>query len=164
MIIREEIPTDVDAIRLLTELAFNTAPHASGAEAKIIDRLRQTGALTLSLVAVRLGDIIGHVAFSPVVINGVADDWFGLGPVSVKPDWQGLGIGTELIGKGIDCLKNIGAGGCVVLGDPDFYQRFGFACDPVLRYGVVPQQYFQALSFTGAKPEGEVGYHPAFSL
>jgi putative acetyltransferase len=54
------------------------------------------------------------------------------------------------------------AQGCVVLGDPVYYGRFGFVSDPNLRYGNVPPEYFQRLAFRNAVPKGEVSFHPGF--
>ncbi len=162
MIIRPEADGDTPAIHALTDAAFRDAPHSSGTEAAIVDALRDAGALTLSLVAEEQGRIVGHVAFSPVTINGEAGRWFGLGPVSVEPLEQRRGIGQALIREGLDRLRNTGAEGCVVLGDPAYYRRFGFVSDPKLHYGGVPPEYFQRLTFTGAMPEGEIAFHAGF--
>ena len=158
--IRAERPGDEDAIRDVTTRAFAGAAHSDGTEADIVARLRDAGALTLSLVADD-GGIVVHVAFSPVTIVGAAG-WFGLGPVSVAPDRQQQGIGQKLILEGLARLKTRGAAGCVVLGDPDYYARFGFAADPALRYPGPPPAYFQCLAFAGATPAGIVAYHSAF--
>jgi putative acetyltransferase len=163
MIIRPEIAEDAPAIRAVTAAAFKGAPYSSGTEAAIVDALRDAGALTLSLVAEEQGRIVGHVAFSPVTINGKAGGWFGLGPVSVEPAEQRRGIGQALIRDGLERLKSAGAEGCVLLGDPAYYGRFGFISDLRLRYGDVPPEYFQRLSFTGIEPEGEVAYHVGFN-
>lgn len=162
MVIRPETAEDAAAIRALTAAAFKGLPHSSGTEAAIVDALRDAGALTLSLVAEEQGRIIGHVAFSPVTINGEAGRWFGLGPVSVEPAMQRRGIGQALIREGLERLRSAVAEGCVLLGDPAYYRRFGFVSDPKLRYGDVPPEYFQRLSFNGAEPEGEVAYHAGF--
>lgn len=162
LLIRPETPADADAIRELTTAAFLTAEHASGTEAAIVDALRAAGALTLSLVAETEGEVIGHVAFSPVSITGRAGDWFGLGPVSVRPDRQRGGVGRALIEQGLAVLKAQGADGCVVLGDPAYYRRFGFANDPALIFADIPPPYFQRIVFRGASPGGQVAYHRAF--
>lgn len=165
MQIRPEQPEDIAAIVALTTLAFAQAPHSSGTEAAIIDGLRDAGALTLSLVAsddTDAADLLGHVAFSPVSIGGVACGWYGLGPVSVRPGRQRGGIGSALIREGLQRLRDKGAGGCVLLGDPAYYARFGFANDPALTLEGVPPAYFMALSFDGKAPVGAVRYHPAF--
>ncbi|HEV7256700.1 MAG TPA: N-acetyltransferase [Bosea sp. (in: a-proteobacteria)] len=162
MQIRAEEPGDVDAIRTLTTEAFATAPHSSGTEAGIVDGLRAVGALTLSLVAVEDGEIVGHVAFSPVTIDGAERGWFGLGPVSVRPGRQRGGIGSGLIREGLRRLRERGAGGCVLLGAPAYYGRFGFAADPALVLEDVPPDYFMRLAFGGEVPAGTVRYHAAF--
>ena len=106
--------------------------------------------------------MVGHVAFSPVRIEGVDLGWLGLGPVSVAPSAQRRGIGTALVEAGLARIRADGAAGCVVLGDPAFYRRFGFTADPALRYGDVPPAYFQSQRFRGPAPRGAVAYHPAF--
>ena len=162
MIIRSESPADVSAIRLVTDAAFLDVEHSSRTEAAIVDALRHAGALTLSLVAEQDGRIIGHAGFSPVQIGGHDTHWFGLGPVSVLPDLQRSGVGTALIEEGLRQLRRRGAEGCVVLGDPRYYARFGFTNHQALRYGDVPPEYFQSLSMSGAAPKGEVAYHRGF--
>lgn len=164
MQIQLERPTDAAAIRRLTEIAFTGIPYSDGTEARIVDALRAAGALTISLVAIEAGEIIGHAAFSPVTINGVAGEWYGLAPVSVLPDRQRQGIGQALIRDGLARLQSMKAAGCVVLGDPGYYGRFGFRSDPELVYADVPPGYFQRLVFHGAAPKGEVRYHPGFSV
>lgn len=164
MQIRLERPDDAPTIHALTDAAFKGRPYSGGAEAKIIDALRAAGALTLSLVATEDGAIVGHVAFSPVTINGEAGDWYGLGPVSVWPDRQRTGIGQAVIGEGLQRLRAMGAGGCVLLGDPAYYARFGFANDPDLRHAGAPAWAFQRLALNGSTPRGEVSFHPAFEV
>jgi putative acetyltransferase len=151
--------TDLAAV---IDQAFASAEHSDGTEAQIVDRLRAAGALTLSLVAEDQGAIIGHVAFSPVTVDGKSAGWFGLGPVAVRPDRQRQGVGEALIGEGLAQLVATGAAGCVVLGEPSFYSRFGFVADPRLRYPGPPAEYFQTLAFGGVMPTGAVAYHPAF--
>jgi len=163
MEIRPECPEDIEAIRDLITSAFEEAPHSSQTEAAIVDALRKDGALTISLVAVEDGALVGHVAFSPVTINGEAKSWYGLGPVAVRPALQRKGIGRALIQEGLGHLREMNAQGCVVLGDPAYYGRFGFISDPELRYGDVPPEYFQGLAFTEAEPKGEVSYHAGFN-
>lgn len=164
MDIRDECPDERAAIRVITTAAFETAPHSSGTESAIVDALRDAGALTLSLVAADEGEVVGHVAFSPVMIDGSDRDWYGLGPVSVRPDHQGRGIGRALVEAGLERLRGAGAHGCVVLGDPAYYARFGFRADGALSYPDVPAEYFQSLGFVGPVPKGEVSYHAAFGV
>lgn len=164
MIIRLETAADAAAIRAVTAAAFAGAVHSSGTEAAIVDALRTAGALTLSLVAEENGAICGHTAFSPVALSSGEAGWFGLGPVSVAPPRQRREIGSALIRDGLSRLAATGANGCVVLGDPAYYGRFGFISDPKLRFGTMPPAYFQRLVFRGDQPAGEVHYHDAFSL
>ncbi|NSX13734.1 N-acetyltransferase [Cupriavidus taiwanensis] len=163
MQIRPEVPTDADAIARLTTAAFLAAPHASQTEAFIVNALRRAGQLTGSLVAQDGEALVGHVAVSPVTVSSGAAGWYGLGPVSVVPPRQGQGIGAQLVRAALDALRRQGAAGCVVLGEPAYYGRFGFAAQPGLVLPGVPPQYFQALAFGGACPAGTVSYHDAFN-
>jgi predicted N-acetyltransferase YhbS len=160
--IRDEEASDVAAIAELVREAFASAEHSSGTEAAIVSGLREAGALTASLVAVEDEAIVGHVVVSPVSIVGAAG-WFGLGPVSVRPACQGRGICGALIEAALGRLKQQAAAGCVVLGDPGYYGRFGFAHRDGLSYRDIPPPYLQAISFGRTLPHGEVSYHEAFS-
>lgn len=162
MEIRAERPEDVCAIRDLTTAAFSGAEHRSGTEAAIVDALRAAGALTISLVALERGRIVGHVAFSPVTAESGLLGWYGLGPVSVRPGRQGSGIGKRLIETGLTQLRDRGACGCVVLGGFRYYARFGFVSDPALRYADAPAEYFHRIVFKGPPATGLVAYHPGF--
>jgi putative acetyltransferase len=162
MKIRHERPKDASTILALTDAAFKGMRFSNQTEAKVIEGLRAAGALSLSLVATEGGEIIGHVAFSPVRINAEAGDWYGLGPVSVWPDRQRRGIGQALIREGLQRLQSMSAGGCVLLGDPAYYCRFGFENDPELYYAGAPPRAFQRLTINGSRPRGEVRFHPAF--
>ncbi|MBS0295769.1 MAG: N-acetyltransferase [Proteobacteria bacterium] len=164
MLTRPEQPEDHAAIHATTGAAFRSAPYSGGNEARIVDALRAAGALTLSLVACEGEAVIGHVAFSPVRIGGADLGWFGLGPVSVRPDRQGAGVGSALIREGLDRLRVMGAAGCVVFGEPGYYGRFGFETDAALAYPGAPDGYFQRLPFRGEAPSGEVAYDAAFEV
>lgn len=159
--IRPEIPADTAAIHSLTEVAFRGVAHSDGGEAEIVHRLRADGDLALSLAAVDPGGIVGHIALSPVTVGGAAG-WFGLGPVSVGPDRQGQGIGSALVRAALDWLLAQGAAGCVLVGDPGYYGRFGFVGDGKVRYGDVPAQYVQRLVLAGPDAAGAIRYPPAF--
>lgn len=164
MKIRDERPQDHSAIRQVTASAFASVPYSAGTEPRIIDALRSAGALSISLVADRRGEVLGHIAFSPVEIDGGPGGWYGLGPVAVAPPFMGLGIGKVLIETGLDRLRAMGAGGCVLLGDPGYYGRYGFAHDPQLTYDGGPPEAFQRLVLNGEAPRGAVRYHPAFDV
>lgn len=161
MHVRAERPSDVSPIRALTIAAFESSSYGHNGEAGIVDALRADGALTLSLVAVEDGHLIGHIAFSPVAATGNAD-WSGLGPLSVRPEAQRRGVGSSLVGAGLDRLRGLDAGGCVVLGDPGYYGRFGFESDLLMSFAGEPSVYFQRLVLRGPPPRGEVRYHSAF--
>jgi putative acetyltransferase len=160
--IRPETMADAEPISALVEAAFATAEHSDGTEAMIVRHLRQARALAISLVAVDDEELVGHVALSPVTIDRGDLGWLGLGPVSVRPDWQGQGIGGGLIREALNRARKLGAKGCVVLGEPDYYGRFGFVADTRLRHPGPPAEYFQSLPFGKGSPAGEVAYHKAF--
>jgi putative acetyltransferase len=162
MEIRAEIPDDIASVRAVTAAAFENVPFSDQTEPAIVDALRRAGALSVSLVATEDGDVVGHVAFSPVLINRQAGDWYGLGPVSVRPDRQRQGVGQRLIRQGLEELRSRGAEGCVVFGEPAYYGRFGFVGDPDLRFAGAPPGYFQRLALKSTPPRGEVTYHAAF--
>ncbi len=161
-IIRDERPGDEMAITAITIEAFRTHPHSHQTEHLIVDALREAGALTLSLVAENAGVIVGHIAFSPITIGDDAQGWYGLGPVSVQPEQQGRGIGQALVQAGLARLRMLGARGCVLVGEPGFYSRFGFGNNPSLDYPGVPQTYLLALSFDNSPACGKVRFHHAF--
>lgn len=163
MHIRDERPADVQIIYDLTKAAFKPMPYSAGDEQDLINALREDGALSVSLVAERGAEIVGHIAFSRVKIDGQSGNWFDLGPVSVKPDLQSLGIGSALIREGIKRIEAIGADGCVLLGYPSYYGRFGFTHETDLTYLGKANPNFQHLTLRGIRPKGEVQYHPAFA-
>jgi putative acetyltransferase len=163
MIIRRETEADIEAIAAVTRAAFADHLYSQQTEPFIINALRAANALTLSLVAEIDGRVVGHVAFSPVTINGRPSAWYGLGPVSVLPECQRQGIGQALIREGLQQLKSSGAQGCVLVGDPDYYVRFGFRNIPQLTLPGVPPQNFLALPFGEHIPHGEVVFHEGFN-
>lgn len=162
--IRPEEPGDEAAIHALTSAAFHDMPFSDGSEADLVDRLRADGDLALSLVAVNLDEaIVGHIAFSRVTISDGSADWYQLSPVSVIPSGQRGGIGSALIERGLADLRERGARGCVLLGNPDYYGRFGFEHDPALELpGHGPAKAFQRLVFEGDAPSGKVTLPPAY--
>ncbi|RJG15423.1 GNAT family N-acetyltransferase [Massilia cavernae] len=160
--IRGETPADARAIRALTEAAFRAAPHTSHTEQFIVDALRRAGVLSLSLVADEGGALAGHVAVSPVTVSDGSGGWYGLGPISVLPARQGKGIGSLLMDAALAELRRMGAAGCVVLGDPAYYSRFGFEASPRLALPGVPAEYFQSVKFGASCAQGDVCYHAAF--
>ena len=99
--IRPETPSDYEAIEQITIAAFSGKSYSDQTEHLVIRRLREAGALSLSLVAEIGEKIIGHIAFSVVKINRKDKQWYGLGPVSVLPGFQKQGIGSALIKEGL---------------------------------------------------------------
>lgn len=161
--IRQESQSDAAAIHAVTAAAFLNAPHTAHTEQFIVESLRKAGALAISLVAEQGGEVVGHVALSPVSISDGSTDWFGLGPISVKPELQGKGTGTLLMYDALRLLRERGAAGCVLVGDPSYYSRFGFRPEPSLVLPDVPPEYFQALLLGSSLPCGVVTFHEAFS-
>jgi len=162
VVIRSETAADVSVITDVTVAAFKTLEISNHTEQFIIAALRAARALTLSLVAEVDGRVVGHIAFSPVTISDGTRNWYGLGPVSVLPEYQRQGVGKALIGEGLARLKAMGAQGCCLVGHPDYYRKFGFVNPPGLVLQGVPQEVFFALSFDGRLPHGSVAFHEAF--
>lgn len=163
LVIREEAGGDVAAIDRVTQDAFRHHPFSQQTEHRIVRALRDGGALRLSLVATLDDHLMGHVAFSAVTIGGLDRGWWGLGPLSVAPALQRRGIGSALVRSGLRRLGERRVAGCVVLGDPAYYARFGFAPHAGLRLPGPPADHFMACAIEGSVPDGEVAYHPAFS-
>lgn len=162
MRIRDETHADIDAITAVTIAAFKTLAISNHTEQFIVTALRAAGALSVSLVAELDGGVIGHIAFSPVAISDGTTNWFGLGPVSVLPEFQRKGVGTALIRESLSRLRKLGARGCCLVGHPEYYARFGFSNVGGLSVDGVPPEYFFALSFDESYPCGMVLFHEAF--
>jgi putative acetyltransferase len=162
IVIRPETAADADAIREVTVAAFKTLAISKHTEQFVIEALRAAGALSLSLVAEVDGSVVGHIAFSPLTISDGTPNWYGLGPVSVLPDYQRQGVGKALMEQGLSRLRSMGARGCCLVGHPDYYRKFGFRNAPELFLEGVPQEFFFALSFGGPVPQGSVTFHEAF--
>ena len=160
--IRPETSIDAATIRAVIEDAFSEVAYSDKTEQHIVEALRAADVLPISLVAEDQHEILGHVAVSPVSISDGANDWYGLGPIAVHPSNQRCGIGTLLMNAAIDQLKTINASGCVLLGDPNYYHRFGFKVIQGLELPGVPAAYFQALVLKDKTPQGRVRYHAAF--
>ena len=163
MIIRNENESDFGAITEITIAAFENEPHSNHTEQFIIKSLRAANALTVSLVAEIEGKVVGHIAFSPVTISGQSCDWYGLGPVSVKSGFQRQGIGSALVNEGMRLLKASGARGCMLVGDPNYYKRFGFRNIPGLILEGVRPENFLALPFGEDDAHGVVVFHEGFN-
>jgi len=162
LILRKETIADIDAITKVTIAAFKNLAVSNQTEQYIINALRDADALTLSLVAEIDGRIVGHIAFSPVIISDGTKDWYGLGPVSVLPVYHKQGIGKSLINEGLSLLKELGGQGCALVGDPNYYRRFGFKNFPELVHEGIPQEVFLVLPFSENVPQGIVVFHEGF--
>ncbi len=161
--IREEQPADVEAIREINLAAFD-----GPAEADIIDALRRDCDDLLSLVAVDDGRVVGHILFSPVTIDGAVVG-MGLAPVAVAPDRRRQGIGSDLVRRGVEILRDRRCPCIIVLGHPEFYPRFGF--EPASTYDLqcqwpgVPDDVFMVLPLDAsvvADMQGVVRYRGEF--
>jgi putative acetyltransferase len=162
MIIRNETISDIEAISKITIAAFQNLAISNHTEQFIINALRDANALTISLVAETDGKVVGHIEFSPITISDGSLNWYGLGPISVLPKYQKQGIGKSLINKGLSLLKELGSQGCALVGDPNYYQRFGFRNYPQLVHEGVPQDVFLVLPFTEKVPQSIVVFHEGF--
>jgi putative acetyltransferase len=131
--IRPETPADVPRVRYVNELAF-----AQPFEADLVDRLRQTCPDSLSLVA-EDDVLVGHILFTPVVVDNAARRVVGMGlaPMAVLPDRQRQGIGSQLVRRGLDILRERRCPFVVVVGHPEYYPRFGF--EPASTHGLASQ-------------------------
>lgn len=163
ILIRDETNSDIDAIANVTVAAFASMEISKHTEQFIIEALRCAGALSLSLVAEMDGRVVGHIAFSPVTMSDGTRNWYGLGPVSVLPLYQRMGIGKALILEGLSRLKELGAKGCCLVGHPQYYRKFGFENVAGLALAGVPEEVFFALSFDGDTPQGNVTFHEGFN-
>jgi putative acetyltransferase len=161
--IRNEIELDIKAISEVTKAAFDTLPISDHTEQFIIDALRDANVLSVSMVAVSGNQVVGHIALSPVTVSDGSPGWYGLGPISVLPESQKQGIGKSMMQEGLARLKSLGAKGCILVGDPGYYERFGFRSPPDIFIEGVPQEYVLALPFVESKASGTVAFHDAFA-
>lgn len=161
--IRKETTSDIEAISEITKAAFETLPISQHTEEFIIKALREANALTISLVAEVGEKVVGHIALSPVTISDGSLGWYGLGPISAKPELQKQGIGKALMREGMSLLKALGAKGCVLVGDPGYYNRFGFKSLPNIVVEGVPQEYVLVMPFEENNTRGTVVFHIGFT-
>ncbi len=168
MFIRDERPEDVSNITAIQYAAFKGHPlHAPGAEPvehRIVEGLREAHCLALSLLAESDGQAVGHIALSPAAVGKDRSGWFLLGPVGVLPQFQRRGIGSALVRRSLALMADMGAKGVVLVGDPQFYGRFGFDAAPGLSWPGVPEPFVLAVSFGQARPQGPIEGHEAFAV
>jgi putative acetyltransferase len=157
IVIRQEQPEDIAVIHQINEQAFGQR-----AEANLVDALRRNGKITLSLVADDNGRVVGHILFSSVVIDAEEKQLRGVGlaPMAVSPERQNEGIGSRLVERGLQMLREAGHPFIVVLGHPDFYPRFGFI--PASRFNVkseydVRDEVFMAMELQVGALQGIAG-------
>lgn len=161
--IRAETGADKDKITEVIDQAFAGKPYAGGDESQVVIRLRTLGVLSLSLVAEWQGEFAGHIAFSPVTAADGTQNWYALGPVAVYPRFQSIGIGGQLILTGLEQIKSMGAVGCMLTGNPVYYQRFGFEFSPLNCPINEQSEHFLLKRLTDDPlPEGPLAFHPAF--
>ena len=164
-IIRPEAPEDVSAIHHVNKQAFGREN-----EAKLVDKLRNRGVLTISLVAVQDGEIVGHIAFSPVIVETGRSSFeaITLAPLAVLPACQNKGIGSQLVGAGLEECRYLRHEIVVVVGHPDYYPRFGFVqakANGLECEFEVPDEAWMALELRGcalARRRGTVRFQPEF--
>jgi putative acetyltransferase len=158
IMIRAERPADIAGIRKVVEEAF-----PKPLEAWLVDQLRADGNSVISLVALDEGKVVGHVQFSDMTAPFRA---LGLGPVSVVPDRQRSGIGSQMIRAGLKQAAEAGWEGVFVLGDPKYYQRLGFSPDRARGFeSPYSGPHFMLLTFNDDRPlaVGKVNYARAFA-
>lgn len=164
VVVRAEAPGDIPAIREIHVAAFRDLAVSRQTEHLIVDALRDAGALAVSLVAEVGGVTAGHIAFSEAIVGDAERGWFLLGPIGVLPARQGCGVGSALVRDGVDALRAQGALGCVLVGEPGYYGRFGFTRHEGLGYEGVPDHYVLALPLSDVAPRGLIHAHPAFDV
>ena len=160
--IRAERTEDEAAIYAVTEQAFMGRPYADGDEQDVINRLRESGSLTLSLVATENDQIVGQITFSPARLGDGAGPWYALGPVSVVPERQSEGIGGALINEGLAQMEKLGALGVILTGNPVYYRRFGFDFSSENTPEREQPEYFMVKRFSEQPIEGRFEFHDAF--
>ena len=162
LVIRPETPADHAAIHDITKRAFAPMVYADGNEQDLIGRFREAGALAISLVAEQDGAVVGQVTFTEAFAADGSPGWYALGPVAVEPALQNRHIGSSLIEAGLAKLRGRDAAGCVLVGDPAYYQRFGFRLFPDLCPAGEPAAYYQILPLRETTPESVISFHPLF--
>ena len=158
MIIQPENSSHYAAIRQLHLDAFPSA-----AEANVVEQLRRDGAASIALVAIQDDRVVGHAMLSKMCAPFRA---LGLAPVSVATDKRRRGIAAALIEVGIKQAKADGCEGIFVLGDPDYYRRFGFSADAATAFEAAyagPHLMLLVLDPGAASSPGRIDYAPAFS-
>ena len=168
IIIRSERTEDFKQIESLVENAFALSDYSNGDEHLLVGRIRETADYIpeLSLVAVKGDAVMGFVMFSRILING--EIAVAPAPLAVKTEYQNLGIGKLLMSTGHKIAQTLGYSCSVVLGNPDYYTRFGYK--RAVELGIYPpfdvnEKYYMACQLSNKRvPEGVVKYSRAFGL
>lgn len=159
MIVRLETQRDIQAIRIVEEIAFGRRD-----EAQLVDDLRAAGEAVFSLVAVQDGVIAGHAMFSRMQAPFPA---LALGPIAVLPEHRRTGIASALIREGIALSEAAAWRGIFVLGDPAFYRRLGFTVGMANGFtSPYAGPHLMALSIGGSElpvSSGTIQHAPAFA-
>jgi putative acetyltransferase len=170
MLIRRETAADQTAIHAVHSAAFRREEGVTPIEAPLVDELRAEGDLinALSLVAVRDGNVVGHVCCSRARLGDDTTAAVGLGPLGVRPEHQAAGVGSALVHAVVAAADALGYGLVVLLGEPAYYSRFGFVTASDLSITAPDPQwgrYFQARTLAAYEPTqaGAFEYAPAFS-
>ena len=163
MIVRRERSADHRAVDALHRAAFPT-----DVEARLLGELREDAGFLphLSLVAVDGDDVVGHVIGTRGEIEPLGTPAVGLGPLGVRPDRQGRGIGTVLVHALVAVAEAAGESLVALLGDPAYYARAGFVRSSDL--GIDPPDpawgaHFQARHLAGPEVRGTFRYAAPFS-
>lgn len=161
-LIRPERADDDAAIYDVTKRAFAPMPFSDGDEQELIGRFREAGVLALSLVAEMDDRVVGQITLTPACAADCSPGWFALGPIAVAPEYQSMKIGSKLMEAAIAWLRGHDAAGCVLVGNPAYYSRFGFKSYPDLAPEGEPAEYYQILPLRVQEPNVVVGFHPLF--
>jgi putative acetyltransferase len=167
VIIRKEQLGDEQQIRTVNQRAFGRVE-----EADLVDQLRQTCTDSISMVAVSKDQMVGHILFTPVVVEskGRIITGMGLAPMAVLPELQRQGIGSQLVKAGLELIEKAKYPFVIVLGHPAYYPRFGFV--PASRYKIgcgyenVTDEAFMILVLSRETLDGVSGvakYRPEFA-
>jgi putative acetyltransferase len=165
VIVRDENSEDRAQVRLVNEAAFGRPD-----EADLVDALRNEGAVLASLVAEIDGRAVGHILFSRMWIETAGErvPAVALAPVAVLPEHQRLGIGRKLIERGLDFLRTQAERIVIVLGEPEYYSRFGFSTEKArLLASPFPPEAYMALELRAGALDGvrgKVSYAAAFGI
>lgn len=169
MVIRQEIQSDYDGVYNAVKCAFETAQHSDGTEQDLVEALRKGKSFIpeLSLVAEADGEIAGHILFTKGSVG--RDTVLILAPLSVSPAFQNQGIGRALVNEGHRIAGEMGFDYALVLGNEEYYPRFGYV--PAETFGIevpkgIPSQNFMAVKLSGNPPpiKGAVTYPKEFGM